>query len=171
MISKILHFSAFSLEFQNFFLITRIIFSHSRSEQFWLQNTISLNELHVNICIQDQVKAEYKFPLILEYIYANTGWQQVAKGISIRHRLTIIASDNKLKTFPFSSLLECQHSYYIHTSKDYQCHLSSITIRAVGIRRCGSTLWDNPRTATDMDGTLHTDLWKSETSREIKKSF
>ena len=29
----------------------------------------------------------------------------------------------------------------------------------------------NPRTATDMDGTLHTDLWKSETSREIKKSF
>ena len=25
------------------------------------------------------------------------------------------------------------------------------------------------RTATDMDGTLHTDLWKSETSREIKK--
>ena len=27
------------------------------------------------------------------------------------------------------------------------------------------------RTATDMDGTLYTDLWKSETSREIKKSF
>ena len=27
------------------------------------------------------------------------------------------------------------------------------------------------RTATDMDGTLHTDLWKSETSREGKKSF
>ena len=26
-----------------------------------------------------------------------------------------------------------------------------------------------PRTATDMDGTLHTDLWKPETSREIKK--
>ena len=25
------------------------------------------------------------------------------------------------------------------------------------------------KTATDMDGTLHTDLWKSETSREIKK--
>ena len=24
---------------------------------------------------------------------------------------------------------------------------------------------------TDMDGTLHTDLWKSETCREIKKSF
>ena len=29
----------------------------------------------------------------------------------------------------------------------------------------------NTRTDTDMDGTLHTDLWKSETSREIKKSF
>ena len=28
-------FSAFSLEFQKFFLITRTIFSHSRSEQFW----------------------------------------------------------------------------------------------------------------------------------------
>ena len=27
------------------------------------------------------------------------------------------------------------------------------------------------RTATGMDGTIHTDLWKSETSREIKKSF
>ena len=27
------------------------------------------------------------------------------------------------------------------------------------------------RTATDMDGTLQTDLWKSETSREIKNSF
>ena len=27
------------------------------------------------------------------------------------------------------------------------------------------------RTATDMDGTLQTDLWKSETSREIKKSM
>ena len=28
-------FSAFSLEFQKFFSITRTIFSHSRSEQFW----------------------------------------------------------------------------------------------------------------------------------------
>ena len=28
---------------------------------------------------------------------------------------------------------------------------------------------DYARTATDMDGTLHTDLRKSETSREIKK--
>ena len=28
-----------------------------------------------------------------------------------------------------------------------------------------------PRTATDMDGTLHTDICKSETSRNIKKSF
>ena len=27
------------------------------------------------------------------------------------------------------------------------------------------------RTATDMDGTLHTDLWESESSREIRKSF
>ena len=27
------------------------------------------------------------------------------------------------------------------------------------------------RTATDMDGSLHTDLWKSETSREIKKNI
>ena len=29
----------------------------------------------------------------------------------------------------------------------------------------------NARTATGMDGTLHTDFWKSETSRDIKKSF
>ena len=34
-------FSAFSLEFQKFFSITRTMFSHSRSEQFWEQNTIS----------------------------------------------------------------------------------------------------------------------------------
>ena len=34
-------FSAFSLEFHFFFSITRIIQSISRSEQFWLQNTIS----------------------------------------------------------------------------------------------------------------------------------
>ena len=27
------------------------------------------------------------------------------------------------------------------------------------------------RTATEKDGTLHTDFWKSETGREIKKSF
>ena len=40
MISKICKFSAFSLEFQKFFSITRTIFSHSRSEQFWQQNTI-----------------------------------------------------------------------------------------------------------------------------------
>ena len=30
---------------------------------------------------------------------------------------------------------------------------------------------DQAKTATDMDGTLHTDLWKSETSRENEKSF
>ena len=37
---KFCKFSAFSLEFQKFFSITRTIFSHSRSEQFWKQNTI-----------------------------------------------------------------------------------------------------------------------------------
>ena len=31
---------AFSLKFQNFFSITRMFFSQSRSEQFWQQNTI-----------------------------------------------------------------------------------------------------------------------------------
>ena len=30
---------------------------------------------------------------------------------------------------------------------------------------------NNARTATGMDGTLHTDFRKSETSRDIKKSF
>ena len=29
----------------------------------------------------------------------------------------------------------------------------------------------NSRTATEMDGTLHTDFQKSETSRDIKKKF
>ena len=29
----------------------------------------------------------------------------------------------------------------------------------------------NPRTAIEMDGTLHTDFRKSETSRDIKKYF
>ena len=42
MISKHLQISAFSLKFQKFFSITRTIFSHSRSEQFWWQNTISI---------------------------------------------------------------------------------------------------------------------------------
>ena len=31
--------------------------------------------------------------------------------------------------------------------------------------------WHYARTATGMDGTLHTDFRKSETSRDIKKSF
>ena len=31
--------------------------------------------------------------------------------------------------------------------------------------------YNNTRTATGMDGTLHTDFRKSETSRDIKKSF
>ena len=34
------NFSTLSLEFQKFFLISRTISSHSRSEQFWKQNTI-----------------------------------------------------------------------------------------------------------------------------------
>ena len=38
-------FSAFSLKFKKLFLITRTIFSHSRSEQFWKQNTNSKNRL------------------------------------------------------------------------------------------------------------------------------
>ena len=39
-VSKILQILGLSLEFQKFFSITRTIFSHSRSEQFWWQNTI-----------------------------------------------------------------------------------------------------------------------------------
>ena len=38
-ISKNSKFSAFSLQSQKFFSITKTIFSHSRSEQFWKQNT------------------------------------------------------------------------------------------------------------------------------------
>ena len=41
-------FSAFSLEFQTFFLITRTIFSYGRSEQFWQQNTIVLRYVDWN---------------------------------------------------------------------------------------------------------------------------
>ena len=37
-------FSAFSLKFKKLFSTTRTIFSHSRSEQFWKQNTIVLEE-------------------------------------------------------------------------------------------------------------------------------
>ena len=37
---KFCKFSAFSLDFQKFFSITRTIFSLSRLEQFWKQNTI-----------------------------------------------------------------------------------------------------------------------------------
>ena len=39
-------FSAFSLEFQKFFSITRTIFSQTRSEQFWKQNTIVILKWH-----------------------------------------------------------------------------------------------------------------------------
>ena len=35
----------------------------------------------------------------------------------------------------------------------------------------GTYLSNKPRKATEMDGTLHTDFQKSETSRDIKKSF
>ena len=45
LIQNFCKFSAFSLEFQKFFSITRTIFSHSRSEQFWYQNTIVHNFL------------------------------------------------------------------------------------------------------------------------------
>ena len=31
--------------------------------------------------------------------------------------------------------------------------------------------WADPRTATEMDGTHHTDFRKSETSRDVKKYF
>ena len=41
MFCKFCKFLAFSLEFQKFFSITRTIFSHSRTENFWQQNTIS----------------------------------------------------------------------------------------------------------------------------------
>ena len=37
--SDFFKFSAFSLEFQKFFSITRTFFSRCRSEQFWWQNT------------------------------------------------------------------------------------------------------------------------------------
>ena len=47
---KIFKFSAFILEFQKFFLITKtIFFSHYRSEQFWKQNTISFC-----VCVQPE---------------------------------------------------------------------------------------------------------------------
>ena len=44
---------AFSLEFQKFFSITRTIFSHSRSEKFWYQNTNQLKGK--KLCFHDEV--------------------------------------------------------------------------------------------------------------------
>ena len=42
----------------------------------------------------------------------------------------------------------------------------------IPVDTCPEKSTSKTRTATDMDGTLHTDLWKSETtSREVKKSF
>ena len=47
-------FSAFCLKSQKLFSITRTIFSHSRSEQFWKQNTIS--HLRIKILIDFIIK-------------------------------------------------------------------------------------------------------------------
>ena len=41
--------TAFSLEFQKTFSITRAIFSHSRSEQFWQLNTITSDLLQLYV--------------------------------------------------------------------------------------------------------------------------
>ena len=49
-------FSAFSLEFQKNFSITRTIFSHSTSEQFWWQNTQSYQKIFLVT-----VKIPFKF--------------------------------------------------------------------------------------------------------------
>ena len=45
MISKFLQILGLQPRISKFFLITRIFFSHSRSEQFWQQNTISWSVL------------------------------------------------------------------------------------------------------------------------------
>ena len=43
---------------------------------------------------------------------------------------------------------------------------------AFGVFSAELSQWEaKPRTGTGMEGTLHNDLQKSETSREIKKSF
>ena len=55
---------AFSLKFQKFFLITRTIFSHGRSKQFWLLNTIS--SYLENYCLQCQ--SVWFIEYVLKYI-------------------------------------------------------------------------------------------------------
>ena len=61
-------FSAFSLKFQICFSITRTIFSHSSSEQFWQQNTIFIKpnqgiDLHENVV--EYGNQEFSVTLIL----------------------------------------------------------------------------------------------------------
>ena len=108
-----------------------------------------------------QIKSEYKFALILECIlYVNTGWQQVSKGISIRQR-----TQDFYFFFPFRGpdsypLLKITNVIYLVLL------LELWEFGDVG-PFCGPTqgqqqIW--------MEHS-HTDLWKSETSREIKKSF
>ena len=66
-------FLAFSLEFQKFFSITRTIFSHSRSEQFWQQNTISffrpkkkgINELRKRLSKESRTTLLFYSPLCI----------------------------------------------------------------------------------------------------------
>ena len=64
--TKFCKFFALSLEFQKFYLITRTIFSHSRSEKFGIQNTISekvKKELEICVNVQRQ-KVNVSYALI-----------------------------------------------------------------------------------------------------------
>ena len=45
------------------------------------------------------------------------------------------------------------------------------SVRLLWVSTSAWAKFARPRTATDMNGTLNTDLWKYETSRHIKKSF
>ena len=59
-------FSIFSLEFQKLFSMTRTIYSHSRSEQFWKQN---INVCSKNMPLPNWQKEAIRFHAILSNSY------------------------------------------------------------------------------------------------------
>jgi hypothetical protein len=61
-------------------------------------------------------------------------------------------------------------SYHVNLSENYyRGSTDSTNFVLLGNRTIAKSYYS--RTATGMDGTLHTDFRKSETSRDIKKSF
>ena len=82
------------------------------------------------------------------------------------HRLDGIAGENlKIKTNIGNIEKE------IELQSDKIVVVSDLLVKVQKQTNRQKTSFGKSRTATEMDGTLHTDFRKSETSRDIKKNF